>query len=195
MDVIRDIARRVSNWGRWGADDERGTVNFITPEVIRRGAACVKRGVVFSLALPFAGDGLQFGQGGRINPVHLMTSLQNQLGADPEGPRYSDDVIMMPLQCATQWDSSPASADARGARRRRRARQRAEPALPASFGGARVRPGRVLQRREIQPQGQEDDVGVAEHMQVLLAEAMIHVDHDVRERCAGEVDRPPATCV
>src|SRR5262249_15644382 len=32
-------------------------------------------------------------------------SLQNQLGPDPDGPRYSDDVIMMPLQCATQWDS------------------------------------------------------------------------------------------
>src|SRR5262245_57216973 len=105
MDRIRDIARRVSNWGRWGAEDERGTVNFITPEVIRRAAACVKRGAVFSLALPFAGDGPQFGQGGRVNPVHLMTSLQNQLGPDPDGPRYSDDVIMMPLQCATQWDS------------------------------------------------------------------------------------------
>ena len=54
MDRLRDIARRVSNWGRWGAEDERGTVNFITPEVIRRAAACVQRGVVFSLALPFA---------------------------------------------------------------------------------------------------------------------------------------------
>src|SRR5262249_26601595 len=64
-----------------------------------------RRRAVCSLALPFAGDGPQFGQGGRVNPVHLMTSLQNHLGADPDGPRYSDDVIMMPLQCATQWDS------------------------------------------------------------------------------------------
>ena len=105
MDRIRDIARRVSNWGRWGADDERGTINFVTPDVIRRAAACVRRGTVFSLALPLAGDGPQFGQGGRVNPVHLMTSLQNPLGPDPDGPRYSDDVIVMPLQCATQWDS------------------------------------------------------------------------------------------
>jgi kynurenine formamidase len=105
MDRIRDIARRVSNWGRWGADDERGTINFVTPEVIRRAAACVRRGAVFSLALPLSADGPQFGQGGRVNPVHLMTSLQNPLSADPEGPRYADDVIVMPLQCATQWDS------------------------------------------------------------------------------------------
>jgi kynurenine formamidase len=105
MDRIRDIARRVSNWGRWGAEDERGTINFITPEVIRRAAACVRHGTVFSLALPLAADGPQFGQGGRVNPLHLMTSLGNQLGPDPDGPRYSDDVIVMPLQCATQWDS------------------------------------------------------------------------------------------
>ena len=102
---LRDIARRVSNWGRWGADDERGTMNFITPDVIRRAVATVRRGVVFSLALPLDGDGPQFGQGGRVNPVHLMTSLHNPMSPDPDGPRYADDVIVMPLQCATQWDS------------------------------------------------------------------------------------------
>jgi kynurenine formamidase len=34
-----------------------------------------------------------------------MTSTANQMTADPAGPRYSDDVIVMALQCATQWDS------------------------------------------------------------------------------------------
>ncbi len=105
MDTLREIARTVSNWGRWGAEDERGTVNFITPEVVRRAAACVKRGAVFSLGLSFGAEGPQIGQGGRINPVHLMTATEGRLGADPDGPRYSDDVIVMPLQCATQWDS------------------------------------------------------------------------------------------
>jgi kynurenine formamidase len=102
---LRDLARRVSNWGRWGADDERGTMNFVTPAVIRRAAASVRRGAIFSLALPLDGDGPQFGQGGRVNPVHLMTSLHNPMSPDPDGPRYADDVIVMPLQCATQWDS------------------------------------------------------------------------------------------
>jgi kynurenine formamidase len=105
MERIREIASRVSNWGRWGADDERGTMNFVTPDVIRRAAACVRRGEVFSLALPLDADGPQFGQGGRVNPVHLMTSLHNPMSPDPDGPRYADDVIVMPLQCATQWDS------------------------------------------------------------------------------------------
>jgi len=103
--AVTDLARRVSNWGRWGADDERGTVNFITPEVVQRGARAVRRGAVFSLGLDFSADGPQFGQAGRVNPLHIMTSTSNQMTPDPAGLRYADDVIVMPLQCATQWDS------------------------------------------------------------------------------------------
>jgi kynurenine formamidase len=99
------LARRVSNWGRFGAEDERGTVNFITPEVVRRAAACVRRGVVFSLALPLGAEGPQIGQGGRVNPLHVMTATEGRLGPEPDGPRYADDMVVMPLQCATQWDS------------------------------------------------------------------------------------------
>jgi kynurenine formamidase len=102
---VREIAARVSNWGRWGADDERGTVNFITPEVLRKAAACVRRGTVFSLALPLGSEGPQFGQAGRVNPVHVMTATNGPMSADPEGAHYADDFITMPLQCATQWDS------------------------------------------------------------------------------------------
>jgi kynurenine formamidase len=105
MERIRALAPTVSNWGRWGKDDERGTVNFITPAVVRRAAACVKRGQVFSLGLSFGAEGPQIGQGGRVNPIHLMSAVNGGIGPDPEGFRYNDDVIIMPLQCATQWDS------------------------------------------------------------------------------------------
>src|SRR5690242_12459296 len=103
--ALADLARRVSNWGRWGADDERGTVNFITPEIVQRGARCVRRGAVFSLGLDFSADGPQFGQAGRVNPLHIMTSTSNPMTPDPAGLRYADDMIVMPLQSATQWDS------------------------------------------------------------------------------------------
>jgi kynurenine formamidase len=102
---LRAIAEKVSNWGRWGPEDERGTLNFITPDVVRRAAGCVRRGTVFSLGLRFGVDGPQIGQGGRVNPIHLMSAVDGPLGADPEGPRYADDFVTMPLQCATQWDS------------------------------------------------------------------------------------------
>lgn len=104
MDAIRELARKVSNWGRWGEDDERGTVNFITPDKIRQAAACVKRGVVFSLGLRLDANGPQIGQGGRLNPQHFMTATAGVIY--PHSPfRYADDVVVMPLQCATQWDS------------------------------------------------------------------------------------------
>lgn len=47
---IDDISRSVSNWGRWGADDQIGTVNFITDEVRRAAAATVSTGQVASLS-------------------------------------------------------------------------------------------------------------------------------------------------
>lgn len=40
------------NWGRWGDDDERGTLNFITDEARARGAAAVRSGRAVSLAHP-----------------------------------------------------------------------------------------------------------------------------------------------
>jgi kynurenine formamidase len=105
MSDFATLAKQVSNWGRWGAEDERGTVNFITPDVIRKGAACVRRGEVFSLGLPLGTEGPQFGQAGRVNPMHVMTSINAAFTPDPNGPRFADDMIVMGLQVATQWDS------------------------------------------------------------------------------------------
>jgi kynurenine formamidase len=100
-----ELAKRVSNWGRWGPEDERGTLNLITPEAVRRGAAAVREGRSFSLGLPFGAEGPQTGAFGRFNPHHYMTVLGQRLGSDPAGFCYSDDMIHMPLQCATQWDA------------------------------------------------------------------------------------------
>ncbi len=40
----------LSNWGRWGKDDEMGTLNLITPAKRKQAAALVKEGVSVSLA-------------------------------------------------------------------------------------------------------------------------------------------------
>ena len=40
----------LSNWGRWGADDQMGTVNLITPEKRKQAAALVSEGISVSLA-------------------------------------------------------------------------------------------------------------------------------------------------
>lgn len=106
MERVRQIAEKVSNWGRWGSEDERGTLNLITPEVVKRAAACVRRGDVFSLGLGLGAEGPQTGSViGRFNPQHYMTAIGSLIGEDPRGFCYSDDVLSLPLQSSTQWDS------------------------------------------------------------------------------------------
>lgn len=46
---------RERNWGRWGKDDERGTVNLLTPERVALAAGLVTRGEVYSLGLKISG--------------------------------------------------------------------------------------------------------------------------------------------
>jgi kynurenine formamidase len=41
---------KLSNWGRWGPDDELGTPNLITPEKTKRALATVQEGVTVSLS-------------------------------------------------------------------------------------------------------------------------------------------------
>jgi kynurenine formamidase len=42
--------QELNNWGRWGADDELGTMNLITAEKTRQAAGLVQSGVTVSLA-------------------------------------------------------------------------------------------------------------------------------------------------
>jgi len=107
--TVRDWGRRFSNWGRWGRDDQRGTLNFITPERVLESCRLPRSGRVLSCALPFDQNGPQSGGGGRHNPIHTMLvdggdalSGAQQL---PGGFCYADDAVTMPLQCGTQWDS------------------------------------------------------------------------------------------
>ena len=43
-DEFRQLFDRVSNWGRWGADDERGALNYLTPERSQRPPASCAAG-------------------------------------------------------------------------------------------------------------------------------------------------------
>lgn len=107
---IRELERKLSNWGKWGPDDEAGTVNYVTAESIRKAASLVKKGKVFSLSTPFDANGPQVGGGGlgRFNPIHLMFRTGSDIvsGRASKLPvrELADDMIIMPLQCASQWD-------------------------------------------------------------------------------------------
>jgi kynurenine formamidase len=103
---FRALAAKVNNWGRWGDDDELGTINLVTDDVRRRAAACVKTGKAFSLAIPLSEDGPQMGfVKGRVNPTRTMIMINESAFGDPEGFASSDDVVTMGLQAATHWDA------------------------------------------------------------------------------------------
>ena len=54
MQRIRETGRRLSNWGRWGKEDQRGTMNFLTPDAVRHAASLVKTGRTIRLGFKFA---------------------------------------------------------------------------------------------------------------------------------------------
>ncbi len=47
---IDRMMTQLSNWGRWGKDDQLGTLNLITPAKRKEAAALVKEGFAVSLA-------------------------------------------------------------------------------------------------------------------------------------------------
>ena len=106
--TIEQMAQRVKNWGKWGPNDELGTLNYVTPAVRVQAASLVKKGRSFSLGLNFDQNGPQrTGWGGRFNPIHTMLATGTDAVAgrlDAGGIRYADDMVTMPLQCGTQWD-------------------------------------------------------------------------------------------
>lgn len=109
---LTDAAEKYKNWGKWGPDDEIGTLNFTQPGDIIAAAQLIKKGKVISLALNFDSTGPQGAKSkypsmGRTNPIHTMlrTGTDAYSGVlDHRGIRAADDMVVMPLQCGTQWD-------------------------------------------------------------------------------------------
>jgi len=98
------------NWGKWGPDDEVGSLNYLTPQEALRGAAAIRSGESFTLQVPIGLPGFE-------DPVHpsrtaaVRTSVSDegffQRGAEepPSGHHWADDKIEMFLQGSTQSDA------------------------------------------------------------------------------------------
>ena len=72
-EAIEEASKKLSNWGRWGKEDQIGTLNHVSPEDIVRAASLIRTGRVFALGIPLDSDGPQTGLfGGRFNPIHQM---------------------------------------------------------------------------------------------------------------------------
>ncbi|MGO9643707.1 MAG: cyclase family protein, partial [Candidatus Bathyarchaeia archaeon] len=47
-----ELFEKVCNWGKWGPNDERGTLNYISPNHVKVAAGLVRSGRSVSLAIP-----------------------------------------------------------------------------------------------------------------------------------------------
>lgn len=105
-DDLADLAARVSNWGRWGEDDERGCANLLTDESARRGVASVRSGRRFPLAVDLRADGIQVGQPARrYNPILTVTALNERDRFAPGIWEGTDDLVTMSTCAGTHLDA------------------------------------------------------------------------------------------
>lgn len=108
--IVDELIRTVSNWGRWGQEDQIGTLNLITPQVRVAAASLVSQGRPISLALSLNRQGLQPAGDVRANPQLTMLQTGTDLRAGVQknsidGWGYADDMVSMALQAATHWDA------------------------------------------------------------------------------------------
>jgi len=98
-----------NNWGRWGAEDERGALNHLTPEVIKAAAASITTGRVYSLGIPIQGQGVPLLD---YRGVPMRLTLQDgtddgmyaSYGAQP-GTGAHEDVLVMASHTTSHMDA------------------------------------------------------------------------------------------
>ena len=93
-------------WNKWGPDDERGALNHVGPEQVRRATALVRSGEVLRLA--------QLLSAKTPVPAHRC-GLQHFMGRDggdyaagakrPGGFQFAEDTVVMPLHIGTHVDA------------------------------------------------------------------------------------------
>jgi kynurenine formamidase len=89
---------QLSNWGRWGPADERGTLNLLTPTLVKQAASLVRRGQVYSLAMPLAAEGPQW-------PSRHKTWQVTRYSNDPADSGSADDIVTMHSHSGTHMDA------------------------------------------------------------------------------------------
>jgi kynurenine formamidase len=94
----------MSNWNRWGADDERGAANLLTGDAVLDACVVPRTGRVYNLGIelnrkaPFAGN--------RVSPQHFMASDGGDYAAlEREDWGTADDYLFLACGGTTHIDA------------------------------------------------------------------------------------------
>src|SRR5262245_27299580 len=92
LETLKKWESELSNWGRWGKDDQRGLLNLITPEKTKQALALVKEAKTVTLQVnPFKKTGMD--TGGFGENVHRMARIDPETGA----VRGALDIIQLSI--------------------------------------------------------------------------------------------------
>jgi kynurenine formamidase len=91
--------QHLTNWGRWGSDDQKGSLNLLTPEIVRRAARLVNTGKVYSLAMPLDAEGPLWPS------RHKVWRVMRHHSAGPDGPGSCDDILTLHSHSGTHMDA------------------------------------------------------------------------------------------
>jgi kynurenine formamidase len=98
-----------SNWGRWGADDERGALNLLTPDVVKAAVGSIKTGRVYSLGIPIQSHGVPL-MDYRGTPMRLTLQDSTDDGIYEvygchQGTGAHEDVLVMASHTTSHMDA------------------------------------------------------------------------------------------
>ncbi len=99
-----------NNWGRWGDDDQRGTLNLITPEAVKAAAQRRVTGKVYSLSIQLSQASVPAVHDRPLIERYTLSSTAD-IGRVPpffdigEGVGANEDVIVMPSHIGTHMDA------------------------------------------------------------------------------------------
>jgi kynurenine formamidase len=86
------------NWGRWGADDQRGTLNYVTPALTRAAAGLVRTGQIYDL-------GTRVDSAAPRTAARLPTIRATRRRGGTAGRAFADDYLTLNTHTATHVDS------------------------------------------------------------------------------------------
>src|SRR5262249_51974691 len=100
---FEQLFESLKNWGKWGEHDERGTLNYITPDKVRAAAGVVRRGRRGSMAIPIntvAGPD-------NPNPATHYMANTHDIDIGSGGLRFATDFLGMQFHgdCHTHMDA------------------------------------------------------------------------------------------
>lgn len=103
LQEFEQIFESVKNWGRWGPDDQLGTLNYITPQKVREAAGLVRSGRRVSMEIPInkvAGPD-------NPNPAIHFVSQAHDIDIGSGGLRFGLDFMGMACHgdCHTHVDA------------------------------------------------------------------------------------------